>query len=221
MTKPTTQMDPSAARTYVTDCLKEWAEEGDTAVEDILFRWEDMCYQEWELLKDMASRHPQIDVTDADELTHLVTWRFAVRAIGEEETWRLIEHHLPLSIRAEYEALIRSVGPGYHPDTPFDGYEPPIHQYSQSEWEGIHARALDCGIDLYEFGLPIIQEMLAAMVTTYPDGSRSDQVVMEEVQYEMDRYTSGLHLDEVMLEVLSWSQAAQAAFSDRLKSIVG
>ena len=95
---------------------------------------------------------------------------------------------------------------------------PPITQYSRAQWEGIHARALDTIGDLYEFGLPIIiQEMLAAQVITYPDGSQSDQVVMEEVKYEFGRYMSGLMCDEVILEVLSWSKAAQAAFTGMLK----
>jgi hypothetical protein len=52
--------------------------------------------------------------------------------------------------------------------------------------------------------------------TVYPDGSRSDQMVTEEVERELERYASGLHADEVMLEVLTWSKAAQAAFHDLL-----
>jgi len=30
------------------------------------------------------------------------------------------------AIREEYVALVKSIGPGFHPDTPGDGYEPPL-----------------------------------------------------------------------------------------------
>ncbi len=44
----------------------------------------------------------------------------------------------------------------------------------------------------------------------YPDGSTDMHVVMEEVYDAISRYN--FYPDEVMLEVLDWSKAAQAAF---------
>lgn len=154
-TRPTTQMPYSEAERYIRDFLKEESESDDpAAAEDVLTTWEDMCYQEYELLKDMASRHPHVTVDDCEELLHLVTWRFAVRAVNEKKAQEL------------------------------------VNQY------------------------------LAPRLVTYPDGSRSDQVDMEAVKHEFARYVSGLMCDEVILEVFSWSQAAQAAFTSMLKDVV-
>jgi hypothetical protein len=149
---------------------------------------------------------------DASDIMWAIQWRDAIWQLGSTRMAALVAELLPASIETEYEALIRNVGPGYHPDTPFDGYEPPITHYTEEEWTRIHDAAFEQIDNVYAFGLPILHEMLEARVTKYRDGSRSDQVVMEEVTDQLDRF--GLYPDEVLLEVLQWSEAARVAFSE-------
>lgn len=120
----------------------------------------------------------------------------------------------------ELEKLIRTIGPGYHPDTPYDGYQPPILQYNRREWNIIHQRFYSEKTDprdIYEFGLDIFNQMWAERikpkVVTYRDGSRSDQVVIEEVEEQVRLWCQG-QVHRVLMEVLDWSDAARAAFKE-------
>ena len=119
----------------------------------------------------------------------------------------------------DLEKLIRTIGPGYHPDTPYDGYEPPITQYTRMEWNRIHLRFRSEKTDprdIYEFGLDIFNKMWEERkVKKFPDGSRSDQVVMEEVEQQVRRWRQGL-FHAVLMEVLDWSDAARYAFKRSL-----
>lgn len=208
------------AETYLREYLEEEADahvataggtDRPTYSNELPYDLESINYSIYEIVKEMRSSGT-VTLADCDELRHLTQLRDAVWTVGEWAWQALVKRYLRPSPAVEYEALIRNVGPGYHPDTPFEDYTPPISHYSESEWAGIHARALDAGIDLYEFGLPIQQEMLAERVTTYPDGSRSDQVVIEEVEEALDRLPLDVG-DGVLLEVITWSEAARVAFS--------
>ena len=119
----------------------------------------------------------------------------------------------------DLEKLIRTIGPGYHPDTPFNGYEPPITQYTISEWDNIHNRfdrEKTDPRDIYEFGLDLFNKMWEERkVQKFPDGSRSDLVVMEEVDEHVRLWNTG-EFYRVLTEVLDWSDAARAAFKEAL-----
>ena len=119
----------------------------------------------------------------------------------------------------EYETLIWTVGPGFHPDTPFEDYEPPISQFTFGEFYRILDTAVDAGVDLCSFGLHVQRDIMRSRVVTYLDGSRSDQVVREEVDEAVNRWA--LYPVETILKTLEWSKAAQDAFSEAFKEKYG
>lgn len=176
-------------------------------------------------LQAMADESGIILPDDALALHADLMWRECARVLGGARLRELVDHYLRPSPEAEMECLIRTIGPGYHPDTPYDGYEPPITQFTRSEWEFIHRRFEQDRTDLrdiYEFGLDLLNEMLDAQVVRYRDGSRSDQVVMEEVREFVDLYEGGNYF-KVTEEILSWSDAGKAAFlaEGRRRGLVG
>lgn len=113
----------------------------------------------------------------------------------------------------DLEKLIRMIGPGYHPDTPYDGYVPPITQYTRKEWDDIHNRFYYNKTDprdIYEFGLDIFNKMWTERkAVKFRDGSRADQVVMEEVEEQVSLLNNMGR--DVLREVLNWSDAGRAA----------
>jgi hypothetical protein len=62
---------------------------------------------------------------------------------------------------AAYRELVLSVGWGFHPDTPYDGYEPPIAQYTRERFEevldGAFAIGADVEYDPYEMGMTYLE----------------------------------------------------------------
>jgi hypothetical protein len=57
-----------------------------------------------------------------------------------------------------YKALVLRIGQGFHPDTPFDGYEPPIDFMTEDEFETIILNAFEV-CDPYEVGLELFELM--------------------------------------------------------------
>jgi hypothetical protein len=62
----------------------------------------------------------------------------------------------------EYRRLIKRIGPGFHPDTPFDGYEPPLDNKMSAMY---YRRTIDRvfiipGYDPYGDTLDLIHEMM-------------------------------------------------------------
>ena len=216
------------ATVYLREYLEEEAEgrsnEGDrpTWADEVPADMESINYSIYELVKAMRSSGT-VMLADCDELTHLVNLRDAVWAVGETAWATLVAHHLRPSPEKELEMLIRNVGMGYHPDTPFHGYEPPITAYTREEWDAVHDRfhqSREPGDrDIYEFGLEVFNEMRAERLVTYPDGTRSDQVVWEEVRDAVDRWA--LYPVETILETLEWGKAAQDAFAETFKERYG
>lgn len=186
-----------------------------TCREEVPTDLEDVHAQLYDDIKEYKKNVESMTMDDASDIMWAIQWRDAIWQLGSARVAAIAAECLPASVETEYEALIRSVGPGYHPDTPFGGYEPPITHYTEEEWTRIHDAALEGIDDVYAFGLPIIQEMLEARVTKYRDGSRSDQVVIEEVEDMLDRY--GTETDYVLLEVITWSDAARAKFQERFR----
>lgn len=59
----------------------------------------------------------------------------------------------------DYQLLVLATGPGFHPDTPYDGYEPPIDFITEGEFEAVvdHAFGLD-NYDVYEAGMAFLKQ---------------------------------------------------------------
>jgi hypothetical protein len=71
----------------------------------------------------------------------------------------------PINRRIEivdaYTKLIRSIGTGFHPDTPYSDYEPPLTQCSEAEFEMILDDAFGLeDFDPYGHGLDIFNQMM-------------------------------------------------------------
>lgn len=158
------------AEAYAREYLEDQAEggaDGDrpTYSDEVETCVENLDMSIYEELKEMKAQSDGVTPDWVMDLHAACTWRACVKWLGEERVRELVEHYLRPSPEAELEALIRSVGMGYHPDTPWDGYEPPIDQYTREEWERIHeqfraTRDYEHGdLDIYEFGLNIFKEM--------------------------------------------------------------
>lgn len=60
-----------------------------------------------------------------------------------------------------YRGLIRQIGPGFHPDTPFSGYEPPITIVTEEQFKEILEGAFAIeGYDPYGDTLDLIHTMM-------------------------------------------------------------
>lgn len=156
------------AEAYAREYLEGQAEggaDGDrpTYSDEVDTSLEALNYSVYETLKDFTRASENVTPADCMDLHDDLMWRACVLWLGEERARELVDHYLRPSPEAELEALIRSVGMGYHPDTPWDGYEPPITQYTREEWERIHEqfRATREGddLDIYDFGLNVFNEM--------------------------------------------------------------
>lgn len=66
----------------------------------------------------------------------------------------------------DYVALCREVGGGFHPDTPSDGYDPPLGPELAERLDRIVGAAADAeDADLYEVGIAVLYH-------DYPDLAR-------------------------------------------------
>ncbi len=64
----------------------------------------------------------------------------------------------------EYKCLIMRVGLGFHPDTPFDDYEPPIDFMSEEQFDRIVHGVFEIpNFDPYEEGLEIFELIASAI----------------------------------------------------------
>jgi len=153
------------ATVFVHETLEELARDGDHPtyqgeVETDLGCWYAKMYDFVKAIKESVE---SMTIGEVSELEHMVMWRDALCFLGEERITTLITEYLPTSPATDLEQLIRTIGMGYHPDTPYYGYEPPIYSYTEAEWNAIHARFLETrgsdDDDIYEFGLGIFNEM--------------------------------------------------------------
>lgn len=58
----------------------------------------------------------------------------------------------------EYVALVREIGFGFHPDTPADGYDPPLPPELRARYERVVSNAFSA-LDPYEVGVRTFEEM--------------------------------------------------------------
>ena len=58
----------------------------------------------------------------------------------------------------QYKELVLGIGRGFHPDTPFDDYEPPLTGISEEDFNQVIANAFEV-CDPYEVGLELFHLM--------------------------------------------------------------
>ncbi len=67
------------------------------------------------------------------------------------------------SIREEYRDLVLLVGLGFNPDTPHDGYEPPLLQITEAEYNRWIEHMFFIGVDEpYDEGLKVFETLQSA-----------------------------------------------------------
>lgn len=162
--------DAAEAEAFVRETLEEQREAGPDGsgdrptyideVETDISCWHQEMY---EFVKGIMGGVESLTVTECSELEYMVMWRDAIWFLGASGIGEIAGSILHYSPEKELEMLIRNVGMGYHPDTPFHGYEPPIHAYTEGEWTAIHDRFYSSrepgDRDIYEFGLEVFNEM--------------------------------------------------------------